>query len=242
VNRPGIVERGQLRRPEMVAAVVVGIVLGGVAGATFKGSGMFYSNLILGGGLLLVLALVGLGALVAALTHRTSTARVLAGFVGATVIATGVVYAVAPSYRSPTADLIHRGSVAVHVVEPGVIEWNGTATCRTRWNDPAVFLVWMQHVRVGDQSVAVLLNLGPGSTSVRADKLTIDMLSPTAGTADYIATPGNGLDATSVGADGLTGSVRFSAPLLGNPARAQDPEIDRLSGTLEWACESAPSG
>ena len=65
----------QLSQPGVIAAFVAGIGLGGVAGATFKGSGMFFSNLILGGVLLALLVFVGLGSMAAAAMHRTGVAR-----------------------------------------------------------------------------------------------------------------------------------------------------------------------
>jgi hypothetical protein len=73
VNKPGIVERWQLLRPGMVAAVVAAIAVGGWAGATIKSSGMMYTNLFVAGCLLLVLAVAGLGALAAAHTRTTAT-------------------------------------------------------------------------------------------------------------------------------------------------------------------------
>jgi hypothetical protein len=225
-------------RPQMIAAIAVGIAVGGVAGAIIRGSGSVYDTWLLAGCLLLLLSLAGLGALAAAHTHRTSAARILAGFAGAALTTAGVTYAVAPPYRSPGADLLYPGSATVHVAEPAAIEWDGTVTCRTGPRDPTVFIVWMPDVKVGGQSIAVLLNLGPGVTSVQAEKLTI----ATVPSADYVATPGHGLDATQVGIHGLTGSLRFSADLLPNPARSPGPEPARLTGTFEWACESTPSG
>lgn len=240
VNRPGIVERWQLLHPGMIAALVAGTALGGWAGATFKGSGMFYSNLMLAGGLLLLLALSGLGALVAARTGATGRARIMAGFTGATVIATGVAYAVAPPFRSAGAPLIHEGSATLNVSEPAALEVRGKATCKQS-RDPAVFVVWMPDVRSGDNDVAVLLNLSPGSTPVLVEKLTIVYSSPGV-FADYVATPRQGLDTETVGADGLTGSLRFSAALVPVAGRLRDPDVDRLTGTFEWACSSTPSG
>ena len=240
MNKPGFVERWQLSQPGMIAAVVAGIVLGGVAGATFKGSGMFFSNLILAGGMLLLVAVVGLGALVAARTGETSAARIMAGLAGATVIATGVTYVVAPPFRSAGAPLIHEGNATIHVAEPAALEVRGKATCN-RSRDTAVFVVWMPDVRSGDQDVGVLLNLSPGATPVVVEKLTIVYRSPVVN-ADYFATPGHGLNGMLVGADGLTGSLRFSAGLVPVAGRSHDPEVDRLTGTFEWACESTPSG
>jgi hypothetical protein len=240
VNRSGIVERWQLLQPGMVVALVAGTALGIWAGATFKGSGMFFSNLILAGGLILLLALVGLGALVAARTGETGGARILARFVGVTVIATGVAYLVAPPFRSAGAPLVHEGSATVHVAEPAALEVHGKATCKES-RDPAVFVVYMPDVRSGHQDVAVLLNLSPGATPALVEKLTIVYNSPGA-IADYVASPGKSVDVMQVGADGLTGSLRFSAVLVPVAGRSPDPDIDMLTGTFEWACESTPSG
>ena len=240
MNEPGVVEPGRRLRPEMVAAVAFGIAVGGVAGGIIRGSGMLYTNLFVAGCLLLLLALAGLGGLAAALTHRTSAARALAGFAGVAVISTGVAYSIAPPFRNPNADVEHPGSVTVHVAEPAAIQWDGKATCRTGAHDPTVFIVWMPHVKVGDQWVAVLVNLGPAASPVQA-KLTIAFSAP-AGSFDYTASSGNGLDATLLGVDGLTGSSRFTAVRVPNPARSPGPEADRLVGTFEWACEPTPSG
>lgn len=234
MNKPGVVERWQLLHPGMVAALVAGTALGGWAGATFKGSGMFYSNLILAGGLLLLLALSGLGALLAARTGERSRARIMAGFVGMTVIATGVAFAVAPPFRSAGAPLIHEGNATLKVAEPAALQVQGEATCR-KSRDPAVFVVWMPHVRSGDKDVAVLLNLSPGSPPALVEKVTIVYQLPGV-VADYTASPGQGLDAMVVGADGLTGTLRFSAALVPVAGRSPDPDVDRLSGAFEWAC------
>ena len=240
MGRSGIVERWQLLHPGMIAALVAGTALGGWAGATFKGSGMFYSNVILAGGLLLLLALSGLGALLAARTGERSRARIMAGFVGMTVIATGVAFAVAPPFRSAGAPLIHEGNATVNVAEPTALEVHGKATCK-QLRDRPLFIVYMPDVRSGDKDVAVLLNLSPGSPPVHVEKVTIVYHSPEV-LADYIASPGQGLDAMVVGADGLTGTLRFSAALVPVAGRSPDPDVDRLSGTFEWACSSAPSG
>jgi hypothetical protein len=238
VNEPGSVETRRLLRPEMIAAIAVGIAVGGVAGAIIRGSGSVYDTWFLAGCLFVLLALAGLGALAAAHAHRTSAARILAGFAGVALVTAGVAYAIAPPYRSPNADLQYPGSATVHVAEPAAIEWDGKATCRTGPHDPTVFMVWMPDVKVGDQWIAVLLNLSRGVTSVQAEKLTIAMVA----SADYVASPGSGLDATQVGINGLTGSVRFSAVPVPVPSRSPEPEPYRLTGTFEWACESTPSG
>jgi hypothetical protein len=240
VSGPGILEASPRIRPGMVAAVAAGIAAGGVAGAIMRGSGMMYTNLFVAACLLIVVALAGLGALAAALTGRTSAARGLAGFAGVAVITTGIAYVIAPPFRDPNADPIHRGSATVHTAELAPSEWVGQVTCRTGPGDPAVFLVWMPHVRVGDKDVAVLLNLRPGATPVQADKLTIATLSPTV-IADYIASPGDGLDTTLIDATGLSGALRFSADVLPNPARLHNPEIDRVTGTFEWTCDPTRS-
>ena len=89
-------ERARRRRtetgpsPGIVAAVAVGIAIGGWAGATMRGSGMLYTNLFVAACLIVVCAVVGLGALAATLTHQPGAARVLAGFTGAAVVATGI--------------------------------------------------------------------------------------------------------------------------------------------------------
>jgi hypothetical protein len=59
--------------------------------------------------------------------------------------------------------------------------------------------------------------------------------------ADYVASPGQGLDLRQVDADGLAGSVQFSAALLPVAGRTTDPDADRLTGTFEWTCASTPS-
>ena len=173
MNRPGIVERWQLSQPGVIAAVVAGIVLGGAAGATFKGSGMFFSNLILGGGLLLVLVFVGLGAIVARLAHRADEARILAVFTGVTVIATGVVYALAPRYRSTSDPIDHGGDATLHIAEYAETEWRAQARCRRGPLETTVSDVAMLDVKIGERWVSVFVQLSPGATSARAGKLTI---------------------------------------------------------------------
>ncbi len=242
MNTPGIIERWQLRRPEMLVAVVAGIAVGGWAGATFRGSGMFYSNLILGGCLLLLLALAGLGALAAALTHRTRAAGALAAFSGMALIATGVAYTIAPPYRSADAPFKYRGNATLRIAEYSATEWRAEAVCATRERETSVTRVSAQDVKIGDRWVSVDITSNPGASSFQADVLTIGSYSPTERSRDFAASSGTGLDATTVGADGLTGSVRFSAILLPNPYRLQDPEFSRLTGTFAWACESMPSG
>jgi hypothetical protein len=237
MSESGPVESRRRVRLEMGTAIVVGVALGGLAGAAIRGSGSVYDTWFLAGCLLLLLALAGLGALAAARAQRPRAAYVLAGFAGVALVASGVSYAIASPYRSPNADLLYPGSAAVHVAELVPGEWDGKATCRTGAHDSTVFMVWMPDVKVGTESIAVLLNLNPGATSVQVEKLTIAMVA----SADYVATPGNGLDATQIGANGLTGSVRFSAPFVPTPARVHDPEPNRLTGTFEWACESTPS-
>jgi hypothetical protein len=242
VNKPGIVERWQLSQPGVIAAVVAGIILGGVAGATFKGSGMFFSNLILGGGLLVLLVMVGLGAVAATATRRTGGARILGVFVGTTVIATGVGYALAPRHRSIDDPFDHRGSATLQIAEYAATEWRAEARCRKGPRDSTVSEVSMLDVKIDERWVSVFLRLSPAATSVQAGTLTIGSYSPTERSADYSAAPGSGLDATLVGADGLSGKVRYSAVLMPNPARPTVPGFDRLTGTFEWACESTPSG
>jgi hypothetical protein len=242
VNTPGIVERWQLLRPEMVAAVVAAIAVGGWAGATIKSSGMMYTNLFVAGCLLLVLAVAGLGALAAAHTQRTSTARVLAVFAGVAAITAGVAYAIAPPYRSASADRLHRGSIALHIDQLAAIDQRTEAECRTGPNDPAVFMVFMQGLKVDGRDVMVLLNLSPGATSVQVEKITIVTMPAVAGSTDHFASSGTGLDATLVGPDGLSGSLRFSAAPVPDPARSTAPELDRLTGTFEWVCDPTPSG
>ena len=226
----------------IAVAVAAGVAVGGFAGSTIRGSGMLYTNLFVAGSLLVLLALAGLGGLAAALTQHTSAARTLAGFAGVAVITTGVAYSLASPYRSANADLLHRGSATVQVAEPAAIEWDGAAECRTGPHDPAVFMLWMPHVKVGDQWIAVLLNLDPEASPVQAEKLTIATSSPTVASAHYIASSGNGLEATLVGTNGLTGSLQFTADLVPNPARQHDPDLDRLTGTFAWTCEPTPSG
>jgi len=240
VNEPDTGEPRRLSRPQMVAAVAAGIAVGGLAGAVIRGSGSVYDTWFLAGCLFLLLALAGLGGLRAARTQRTNTARILGGFAGVALITAGVAYAVAPPYRSPSADLLHRGSITVHVTQPAAMEWSGRAECRTRPHEPTVFQVFMQGLKVEDRDVMVLLHLSPGTTSLQAE-LTLDLLSP-AGSVDYVASSGNGLDATQIAADGLSGSSRFSAVRVPVPARSPEPEPDRLTGTLEWSCGSTPSG
>jgi hypothetical protein len=240
VTEPDSADPTPRLQPAIVAAVTAGIVVGAVAGAIIRGSGMMYTNLFVAGCVLTVVALAGLGAFAAAQTRRPRPARILAWFAGITVIATVVTYWIAPPFRDANADLIHPGNATVHAAELAPSTWDGKATCRTGARDPAVFLLWMPHVRVGDRDVAVLLNLGTAATSVQADKLTIASSSPT-GSADYVASPGDGLETLLVGADGMTGRLRFSATLLPNAARLNDPELDRLTGTFEWACDPTRS-
>jgi hypothetical protein len=235
VSKPGIVERWKLSQPGVIAAVVAGIVLGGAAGATFKGSGMFFSNLILGGGLLLVLVFVGLGAIVAGLAHRADAARILAVFTGVTVIATGVVFALAPRYRSTSDPIDHGGDATLHIAEYAETEWRAQARCRRGPLETTVSEVSMLDVKIGERWVSVFVQLSPGATSARAGKLWIGSYSPAEPAADYSASLGSGLDAVLVGPDGMSGSVRFSAVLVPNSARHTVPEFDRLTGTFEWA-------
>jgi hypothetical protein len=242
VNQPGFVERWQLSRPGVIAAAGAGIVLGGFAGATLKGSGMFFSNLILGGVLLVFLVLVGICAVAAALMHRTRAARILAGFIGMTVIATGVAYAVAPRYRSTDEPFDHRGSVTISLTELGVAEWRAEATCRRGPRDRTVTQVYIRdvHATIGDRWFSFGLWLSPGATSVQAGTLSFSLGLPGGSSVSYSAPPGDAMEATLVSADGLTGSLQFSAAPIPDPYHP-NPEFDRLTGTFEWACASTPS-
>lgn len=227
-------------RPEFVAAIVAGALIGGWAGIVMRGSGMFFSNVILAGSLLVVLAIVGVGAVAARLTGRATVARAAGGFVGVTVIATVAAYAVAPPYRSPDAGADHPGRVTVHVAEPRPTDWSEAAFCRTRERGTPVFRVFANHQEANERTVSITLNLGEGATP-GGDELWISILAVPAGVTQYV-TSGGGLDVTLGGAEGLTGSARFAAPKEPAARRSPDLEPARLTGTIDWTCEPSPSG
>lgn len=235
---PGHIRPAQRARPIIVAPIIVGILIGGWAGMVMRGSGMFFSNLILAGCLAVVLAIVGAAALAAGLTGRGDAARAAAGFVGTTVVATVVAYVVAPPYRSPDAGIDHPGRIIVHIAEPAVVEWSEAAICRTRERDTPVFRVSANHQEAGERTVGITLNLGQGSTP-DGNELWISVLALPAGITQYLAPPGSGLAVTLDGPDGLTGSARFTAPREAGAYRSPDAEPATLSGTIEWACEPA---
>jgi hypothetical protein len=237
---PGSIQPRQRVRPMIVAASAVGVLVGGWAGTVMRGSGMFFSNLILAGCLVVVLTIIGAGALAAGLTGRHTAARAAAGFVAMTVATTVVAYAVAPPYRSPDAGIDHPGRVIVHIGEPAPIEWSEAATCRTRERDTPVFRVSANHQETEERTVSVTLNLGQGSTPGR-DEFWISLLALPAGITQYVVSSGTGLDVTLAGADGLTGSARFAAPREPGAYRSPDPEPVTLTGTIEWTCVPTPS-
>lgn len=240
MNESGAREPRRLLRPEVIIAAA-GIAVGVSAGVAIRGSGPLPTSLFLGGCLFVLVALAGLGALGAALRHRAWAARSLAAFAGGAVIAAAVAYPIAPSYRSPGADLEHRGSGTVRLDMPSAIDWHGKTTCRRRQQDSAVSTVFMPDVRIDDRWAAVLLRFDTSATPGQAE-LTLSFISPTEGSTDYRASSGAGLDPTLVAADRLSGSMRFAAMRLPGQGRSPDPVRDRLTGAFGWACEPSPSG
>ena len=238
--QPGSSPPRQRVRSEIVAAIVAGVLVGGWAGAVMRGSGMFFSSVILAGCLFVVLAIVGVGAVAAGLTGRDTASRASAGFVSLAVIATVVAYTVAPPYRSPDAGIDNPGRVTVHIAEPTPVEWSEAAFCRTRERDAPVFRVFANHQETKERTVGVTLNLGQGATP-GGDEFWISLLALPAGVTQYVVSSGSGLDVTLASADGLTGSARFAAPRESGAYRSPDPEPARLTGTIEWTCEPTPS-
>ena len=237
---PGSSRPSQRVRSEIVAAIAGGVLVGGWAGAVMRGSGMFFSNVILAGSMLVVLGIVGVAALAARLTGRNIAARAAGGFVGATVMATVVAYAVAPPYRSPDAGVDLPGRVTVRIAEPTPVDWSDAAFCRTREHDTRVFRVFANHQETRERTLSVTVNLGQGTTR-GGDELWISLLAIPAGVTQYVVSSGSGLEVTLVGADGLTGSVRFMAPKVSDGYRSPDLEPARLTGTIEWTCQPAAS-
>ena len=236
MREPGRVERRQPPRPEVVAAIAGGMAAGALVGVAIRGSGSIYTSLFLAGGLLGVIVLAGLAAVWATIARRSGTARALAAFTGVALIAAGVGYALGPAYRSPDADLEHPGTVIVHVAEPKAMDWRAAATCRSHPPGATVFLVFMPDTMLGDRWVAVLLRLVPNGGAMRTE-LTISMSSPTAGSADYVATTGPDLSVTDLGTGAFTGHLRFTAVRVPGPSGSRATEPDQLSGTVDWSCQ-----
>ncbi|MEW6224055.1 MAG: hypothetical protein AB1627_05435 [Chloroflexota bacterium] len=238
MREPGRVERRQPPRPEVVAAIAGGMAAGGLVGVAIRGSGSIYTSLFLAGGLLVVVVLAGLAAVWATIAGRSGAARALAAFTTVALIAAGVGYALGPPYRSPDADLEHPGTVVVHVAQPEVMDWRAAATCRSHPPGASVSMVFMPYTMLGDRWVAVLLRLVPTGAAVRTD-LTISISSPTAGSADYVATTGADLSVTDLGTGARSGHLRFTAVRVPGPSSSRATEPDRLGGTLDWSCQAS---
>ena len=236
MSETGRVERRRAPRPEVVAAIAGGTAIGALAGAASRGSGSIYTSLFVAACLLVVIVLAGLAAVWATSARRIAAARALAAFTGVAVIAAGVGYTLAPPYRSPDADLEHPGTVIVHVAQPQVMDWRAAATCRSHPPGVSVFSVFMPDTMLGDRRVAVLLRLVPSGAVVRTE-LTISTSSPTAGSADYVATTGPDLSVTDLGTGAFTGHLRFTAVRVPGPSGSRATEPDQLSGTVDWSCQ-----
>ena len=230
------VRTGVRLRPATAAALLAGAAAGGWAGWFMRSSGMFYSDLFVGGVLAVVVLAAGLGAAAAAVTHRDRAAHSLAGFAITAVVATGVLFAVAPSYRGPDAGTDRLGRATIHIAELVPAEGVAIARCRTRDGEPSVFRVEASSPGSAGQSVSLTLQIGPSTVGgwpvpwLRGSLVTMPE-SPIL----YATAPGS-VEPVLDSADGLRGHLRFTAEREPDPYHPAGSAPARLSGTLEWDC------
>ncbi len=220
--------------PGRLVAMAVGVGVGAWIGATIQGSGMLYTNLFLGACLLVLIAATGASALVAAKTSHAGTAGNLASFAAAIVVATPLALAVAPGYQAPVVATDRPASVVVRLDEPTANAWTVTGKCSVAI-DKAWVSVWADIGQLLPGTWAsISLGLRPGP----APALTGLTILTRPGTDVYEAAKPD-LEATTVAADGLEGTVRFTAARVARGAAASRDPSARFSGTLDWSCRES---
>jgi hypothetical protein len=230
----------------MVVALMAGAVIGGWAGAYMHGSGMFYSDLLVGAVVLVVIAIAGVGAVVATYTDRSEMARTLTGFVVMTVVATGALFIISPPYRGPNPGVEYFGRATMRIAELPPFEWPMGSRCKILDNETSVFSAEVNLRANAKQQVSASMGFVPSGwrpqPGIGISLVTMEEDSPIS-PAFYTANFGSGADVVMDSADGLRGHLRFSANLEPDQFRTPKPdEPARLTGTLEWDCTASPPG
>jgi len=162
------------RRSAVVAALIIGAVIGVIAGSWihYQSSLGGFASLGAGYGFLALAAVIGasaLIALVAALVHRNGVALAFAVFAGALILGGVAGWSAGPTYRAPHGV---KGTVTLVVSEPTAIEWSSPAKCRTIANGKAIASVHASPLTTLDGN-DVWLTLGLGDEAETATELEI---------------------------------------------------------------------
>lgn len=232
-------------RPAMVVALIAGAVIGGWAGAYMHGSGMFYSDLLVGAVVLVVIAIAGVGAAVATHTERSDMARILAGFMVMTVVATGALFIISPPYRGPNPGIEYFGRATMRIAELPPFEWPMGSRCKILDNETSVFSAEVNLRTKAKQQVGASMGFVPSGwrpqPGIGISLVTMEENSPIS-PAFYNANFGSGAEVVLDSADGLRGHLSFSADRVPDQSRSPKPEEPaHLTGTLEWDCTLPPS-
>jgi hypothetical protein len=205
-----------------------------------RSSGMFYSDLFVGAVLIVVVAIAGLAAAVAARTRSDMTARVLAAFAGMTVIATAVMFVVSSPYRGVNPGAWSFGRASMRADELPPFAWRMGSRCLIRDGEASLFSAEVNLREAADQWVGGAFQVIP-SASWPQPGISISVVSPPESPVFYTADFGEGAVIVLDTSDGLRGHMTFTATRTPGESASPGREPDQLTGSLEWDCTTPPS-
>ena len=239
-------DSGRIRRwvrpcRSMVVALLAGAAIGGWSGAYMRGSGMFYSDLLVGAVLILVVVAAGMGAAVSAHLDQAAATRALTGFAIVAVVAAGTMFTISSPYRGVNPGTTYFGRATMRTAELPPFEWPMGSRCLIRDNETSVFSTEVNLRYATVQSISAAMQFIPSGSWPRPG-ISIAVVTIPESPAFYAADFGNGAEVVLDSADGLRGHVQLALDRAPDQLRSPRPdEPARLTGTLEWDCTVPPS-